>query len=74
MPDSPHQTRWLLILIMAALVGWGLFHALGMLWKGDAAAALRALIVLACVLGFLGAWLLALAQRARRIKRNERKR
>jgi len=74
MPESPHQTRWLLILIMVAIGGWGLFHAIGMLMGGAAAGGLRALIVLACVLGFLGAWLVALAARARRVKRDQGKR
>ena len=58
---SPHliQTRYLLSGIMLAVLGWGLFHAVGAVgyngnpWRGA--------VVMACSLAFVGLWWLLLA-------------
>ena len=56
---------------MAALVVWGLFHAIGA-WTLNHDAR-RALIVLACVAMFLGFWLALLAGRRRRLDHEQRR-
>ena len=62
---SPPGAERILFWIMAALVVWGLFHAVGA-WTLNHDAR-RPLIVLACVAAFLGFWLSLLAARRRRL-------
>ena len=59
-PDAERIVRW----IMAGIVVWGSFHALGA-WTLNHDVR-RPLIVLACVAAFLGFWLAMLASRNRR--------
>jgi hypothetical protein len=76
--NNARPIRWL----MLALLAWGCLLAVGtFLYRinqaGDTAEAsnlpiYRGLIVLACTLGFLGLWLLALAFRKRRPLNGER--
>lgn len=68
-PDSPEPstarpslTTW----IMLAVLAWGSLLALGSYLFGGNHPVLRAGIVLAVTLGFLGLWLAALALRGRR--------
>ena len=60
-PDSVSIIRWVVLGVLA----WGLFHAVGA-WRFNNNP-LRAVVVLACVLGFLGFWLTMLAVRQRRL-------
>ncbi|MBL9125240.1 MAG: hypothetical protein JNG90_16505 [Planctomycetaceae bacterium] len=56
-------------LIMAAVLAWGIFHAIGAYtfnWN-----IYRPLMVLGCSLGFLGFWLLMLESRKRRLARRD---
>ena len=69
-PTPPGAER-ILFRIMAALVVWGLFHAIGA-WTLNHDAR-RALIVLACVAMFLGFWLALLAGRRRRLDHEQRR-
>ena len=55
---------------MAAIVVWGLFHAVGA-WTLNHDAR-RPLIVIACVAAFLGFWLALLASRRRRLAQQSR--
>jgi type VI protein secretion system component VasK len=63
-PSPPGPER-ILAWIMAAIVVWGLFHAVGA-WMLNHDAR-RPLIVIACVAAFLGFWLAMLAARRRRL-------
>jgi hypothetical protein len=54
-----------LLLIMAGIVGWGVFHAVGAYSFNHNAA--RPLMVMGCVAAFLGFWAIMLASRARRL-------
>ncbi len=76
MNDSGKQTRWLVALIMLTLVGWGLFHAIGATFGARPAGPniFRGLIVLACSVGFLLFWIVALLLRARRLRRQKQDR
>ncbi|MFM8292793.1 MAG: hypothetical protein ACKONH_00965 [Planctomycetia bacterium] len=60
--DAERMIRW----IMLAIVGWGAIHAVGA-WRFNHDAR-RPLVVLGCVLAFLGFWSLMLAARRRRIE------
>jgi uncharacterized membrane protein HdeD (DUF308 family) len=64
--DAAHSQRakWRLIaLLIAAVLAWGIFHAIGAYrFNHDPR---RAIMVLACVLGFLAFWGLLLWNRAR---------
>jgi hypothetical protein len=60
--DAERMIRW----IMLAIVGWGAVHAVGA-WRFNHDAR-RPLVVLGCVLAFLGFWSLMLAARRRRIE------
>lgn len=60
-PDAQRIIAW----IMAAIVAWGVFHAVGA-WMLNHDVR-RPLIVLACVAAFLGFWLALLASRRRRL-------
>jgi hypothetical protein len=64
---SPPGAERILAWIMAALVVWGLFHAVGA-WMLNHDAR-RPLVVLTCVAAFLGFWLAMLAARRRRLAR-----
>ncbi len=65
MQTSIAQSRWLIAAIMAAVLAWGVFHALGAVrLNGNP---WRAVVVLACSMGFIGFWWLMLAARRRRI-------
>jgi 4-amino-4-deoxy-L-arabinose transferase-like glycosyltransferase len=58
---------WVIALIVVAVLAWGIFHAIGAYslnhnpW--------RAVMVLACVAGFLGFWGAMLAARRARLRR-----
>jgi CHASE2 domain-containing sensor protein len=60
--DAERLIRW----IMLAIVAWGAVHACGA-WTFNHDAR-RPLVVLACVLGFLGFWSMMLAARRRRLQ------
>mgnify|MGYP006278497597 CR=1 FL=1 len=62
-PGAERLIRW----IMAAIVVWGAFHALGA-WQLNHDIR-RPLVVFGCVLAFLGFWLAMLNARSRRITR-----
>lgn len=59
--DTVRIIRWVVLGVLA----WGLFHAVGA-WRFNNNP-LRAVVVLACVLGFLGFWMTMLAVRQRRL-------
>jgi len=59
--DTVRIIRWVVLGVLA----WGLFHAVGA-WRYNNNP-LRAVVVLACVLGFLGFWMTMLAVRQRRL-------
>ena len=64
-PAHPMRSPMPLLLIMAAVLVWGLIHALGAyLFNMDFR---KALIVYGCVGFFLGGWLLLLTMRQRRV-------
>jgi hypothetical protein len=69
-PPSPPGAERIIAWIMAAIVAWGLFHAVGA-WTLNHDAR-RPLIVLACVAAFLGFWLALLASRRRRLAQQSR--
>jgi protein-S-isoprenylcysteine O-methyltransferase Ste14 len=76
MSDRDRQNRLLIRAIMGGVLVWGLVLALGAalhsagIWNFDPR---RGLIVFACVLAFLGFWILMLRSRARQdqTKRSE---
>ena len=68
-PSATADAAGLIAGIMLALVGWGVFHAIGA-WTLNYDAR-RPLVVLACVFGFLGFWLAMLAARRRRLAGRE---
>ena len=68
--SSPPGAERLLAWLMAALVVWGLFHAVGA-WTLNHDPR-RPLIVIACMAAFLGFWLAMLAVRRRRLARDAR--
>ena len=59
--DTVRIIRWVVLGVLA----WGVFHAVGA-WRYNNNP-LRAVVVLACVLGFLGFWMTMLAVRQRRL-------
>lgn len=63
--DTPRLIRWVAVAILA----WGIFHAIGA-WRFNGNP-LRAVVVMSCVLGFLGFWLAMLAARRRRLSPTE---
>lgn len=71
MDDTPRTIpdgAWRLILgIMAALVAWGFFHAIGA-WRLNNDVR-RLFVVLGCVAAFLGFWGCLLASKARALGR-----
>ena len=66
--SRPSLTTW----IMLAVLMWGILLALGSFLFGGNHPELRAGIVVAVTLAFLGLWLAALALRKRRVARDER--
>ena len=63
--DTWRIIRW----VFLAIIAWGVFHAIGA-WRFNGNP-LRAVVVLGCVAGFLGFWMLMLAARQRRLSRAE---
>ncbi len=65
MPDDrpPMPPRTIIAIIMGALVLWGIYVAIGVLWYD--LNPLGAVLVLVCVGMFLGFWLLLLRSRNR---------
>ena len=65
MPDDrpPMPPRTIIAIIMGALVVWGIYVAIGVLWYD--LNPLGAVLVLVCVGMFLGFWLLLLRSRNR---------
>jgi RsiW-degrading membrane proteinase PrsW (M82 family) len=55
--------RW----VVTGIVVWGIFHAIGA-WRLNHNP-LRAVVVLACVAGFIGFWMTMLAVRQRRLSK-----
>ena len=62
-PDTWRIIRW----VSLAILAWGMFHAVGA-WRFNHDPA-RGVMVLVCVVGFLGFWLAMLAARQRRLAR-----
>jgi hypothetical protein len=71
LPQAPSNDRKILLALTGALAAWGVYLALGAFFggfgKGNlSVSALRSLVVLACMGGFLGLWwLLMLGRRSR---------
>ena len=66
-PDENDPSRRWIVLLMAVLAGWGLYHAVGaFLFNKDVR---RGLVVLACTALFLAFWMLLLRLRKRRLER-----
>lgn len=63
--DTVRIIRW----VALAILVWGMFHAIGA-WRLNGNP-LRAVVVMGCVLGFLGFWLAMLAARQRRLSPTE---
>jgi hypothetical protein len=59
--------RWAFVAIMAAVLAWGIFHAVGAYRYNHNP--LRAVMVLGCVVGFLTFWGVMLASRRARLAR-----
>jgi CHASE2 domain-containing sensor protein len=66
-PTSPPGAERIIRWIMAGIVAWGLVHGIGA-WQFNHDPR-RLLVVLGCVAGFLGFWLVMLAARRRRLAR-----
>ncbi|MFM8891826.1 MAG: hypothetical protein ACKOTB_09450 [Planctomycetia bacterium] len=66
-PDGPAGAEMIIRWIMAALVVWGVFHAVGA-WTLNHDPR-RALVVLACMAAFLGFWATLLGSRRGRLTR-----
>lgn len=66
------KNSWILGLIAAAVVGWGMYLAVGTYLGGDTLEHnwRRPAVVLACVSAYLGFWWAMLAARKRRIDRD----
>jgi hypothetical protein len=64
-PSPPADTVRIIRWVVLGVLAWGLFHAVGA-WRFNNNP-LRAVVVLACVLGFLGFWMMMLAVRQRRL-------
>jgi protein-S-isoprenylcysteine O-methyltransferase Ste14 len=59
-----------ILLIMAAVLAWGVFHAIGAYRLNHNP--LRIVVVLGCVLAFLGFWAAMLASRSARLRRDDK--
>jgi len=67
-PAAPRPGPFRIIAwVAAAILSWGVFHAVGA-WRLNHNP-LRAVVVLACVLAFLGFWMTMLAVRQRRLSK-----
>lgn len=68
------STRWVFLSIATGVLAWGAFHAVGAYLYNDnllsGNALLRPIVVMLCVLGFLGFWWLMLTARRARIERD----
>jgi len=64
-PSPPADTVRIIRWVVLGVLAWGVFHAVGA-WRYNNNP-LRAVVVLACVLGFLGFWMTMLAVRQRRL-------
>ena len=64
--------RWAIALIVVAVAAWGIFHAIGAYRLNHNP--LRAVVVLACVVGYLGFWGAMLAARRARLARQAKRR
>ena len=64
-PSPPADTVRIIRWVVLGVLAWGLFHAVGA-WRFNNNP-LRAVVVLACVLGFLGFLMMMLAVRQRRL-------
>lgn len=69
MSDRTRQARWMMLLVMGAVVIWGLFHTVGALRGGGGTGVnpWRGLIVAGSFAGFLGMWAVALWARERKL-------
>ncbi|MGE0607817.1 MAG: hypothetical protein AB7O62_12055 [Pirellulales bacterium] len=54
--------------IMLAVAAWGAYHAIGSVWNYENHNPWRGVMVLGCVLAFIGFWLLMLSSRKRRLQ------
>lgn len=66
-PNSTKALPIIFVVIMVSVMGWGIFHAVGAYRLNNHPG--RALMVLACVSGFLGFWGLMLWSRRKRLAR-----
>lgn len=66
--EQAGTNRWITIAIVAGLIAWGILHTVGVYLSSDdpRRALVKAGIVAACMLGFLGFWGFLLRQRSRR--------
>ena len=64
---TPADAKRIILLIMAGVAAWGLFHAVGA-WRLNNDPR-RMLVVLGCVAAFLGFWGVMLGVRARTTQR-----
>ena len=73
MPDTTQQNRMILGLIMGGVLLWGLYLSVGAYLAASKQNfdPLRALIVMACVSGFLGFWAMMLLIRGWRRSRHK---
>ena len=62
---TPADAKRIILLIMAGIAAWGVFHAVGA-WRLNHDPR-RTLVVLGCVVAFLGFWGVMLGVRARKI-------
>jgi len=68
------KPRNVILLIMAGVLAWGLFHAIGAYFNFKLNSnPWRFVVVLGCVLAFLAFWGLMLAQRNARLRRGNRR-
>ena len=67
-PSEPARRPSLILAIMAALLLWGGYLAIGAIRAPGNHATWRGLIVFGCTLAFLGVWACALAVRRARLR------
>lgn len=67
-PNSTKALPVVFVVIMVSVLGWGIFHAVGAYQFNHHPG--RALMVLACVVGFLGFWGAMLWSRRKRLSRH----
>jgi predicted Na+-dependent transporter len=66
------KPKLVILLIMGAVLAWGIFHAIGAYTFNHNP--MRLVMVMACVIGFLGFWGAMLAARQARLKRGRPRR